>query len=119
MDDLDIRRDFDRQADNISQDVIALFRDFRAQGVAVRDIDEIRRLVADVRAHDFSGNPALLEEEARRALATVEQLELALAKTVQDGTDSVRTSTADEVPDAHRENVADYYRRLGAAGDDQ
>lgn len=111
--DLDAGRDFDRQADNISQDVIALFRELRAEGVSVQDIDELRRLAADIRASDFTGNPALLEEEARRALASVEQLEIALTKTARKDDASVRTGAADEIPDAHKEIVADYYRRLG------
>jgi hypothetical protein len=111
--DLDGSRDFDEAADNISADVIAMFRQLREQGVSAQDIDELRRLAADIRASDFSGNPALLEEEARRALAAVEQLEMALAKTARSGDASVRTSTADEIPSAHKEIVADYYRRLG------
>jgi len=111
--DLDGSRDFDEQADNISQDVIAMFRELREQGVSVQDIDELRRLAADIRASDFSGNPALLEEEARRALAAVEQLEMALAKTARLDDATVRTSAVDEVPSAHKEIVADYYRRLG------
>lgn len=116
--DLDVRRDFDLQADNISQDVIALFRELRSQGVSVQDIDELRRLAADIRASDFSGNPALLEEEARRALAAVEQLEMALSRTARVGSGAVRTSARDEIPDQHKEIVADYYRRLGESDDE-
>jgi hypothetical protein len=116
--DLDGSRAFDRQADNISQDVIALFRELRAEGVPVQDIDELRRLAAEIRASDFSGNPALLEVEARRALAAVEQLEMALAKTARKDDASVRASAADEIPNAHKEIVADYYRRLGQTTDE-
>ncbi len=117
--DLDGGRDFDNQAENISQDVIALFRELRAKGVSVQDIDELRRLAADIRASDFTGNPALLEEEARRALAAVEQLEMALAKTARKNDASVRTSAGNEIPNAHKEIVADYYRRLGQIGDEE
>ena len=116
--DIDGGRDFDEQADNISQDVIALFRELRARGVSVQDIDELRRLAADIRASDFTGNPALLEEEARRALAAVEQLEMALVKTARKDSASVRASAADEIPSAHKEIVADYYRRLGQTDDE-
>lgn len=116
--DLDGSRDFDEQADNIAQDVIAMFRELRAEGISVQDIDELRRLAAEVRASDFSGNPALLEEEARRALATVEQLEMALAKTARQDDAAVRTIAADEIPNAHKEIVADYYRRLGETDDE-
>ena len=58
----------------------------------------------------------MLEQEARRALSTVEQLEMALARVASED-NSVRTNTAEEIPDAHREIVADYYRRLGEADD--
>ena len=76
---------------------------------------ELRRLAAEIRASEWSGNPQLLEAEARRALATAEQLEMALAKSARSE-DRVRSSTVDEIPDRHREIVADYYRRLGEAG---
>lgn len=117
VDDLTVTREFDDQADNISQEVIGLFRTLRSRGVAVQDIDELRRLAADIRASDFSGNPALLEEEVRRALAAVEQLEMALSKTARQGDSAVRTSIADEIPDQHKEVVADYFRRLGETND--
>jgi hypothetical protein len=114
--DIEATRDFDRSADNISSDVLALFRELRGRGVPVQDIDELRRLAAAIRASEFSGNPGLLEEEARRALSRVEQLEMALAKTIDTGDGSVRSNAEDEIPEAHREIVADYYRRLGQAG---
>ncbi|MDH3441685.1 MAG: hypothetical protein OEM63_13080, partial [Gammaproteobacteria bacterium] len=115
--DLDVTREFDRTADNISDEVLSMFRELRGRGVPVQDIDELRRLAAEIRASEWSGNPELLEEEARLALSRVEQLEIALAKTARTEA-RVRTTTADEIPDAHREIVADYYRRLGDAGDD-
>jgi hypothetical protein len=115
-DDLEITREFDRSADNISDNVLSLFRELSARGVPVQDLDELRRLAAEIRASEWTGNPALLEEEARRALALVEQLELALAETAEpDG--SVRANTVDEIPEQHREIVADYYRRLGEIDD--
>ena len=64
-------------------------------------------------AHQFSGNPALLEEEARRALSLVEQLELALSRSSRGASGSIRTTTAEQIPEEHRQIVADYYRRLG------
>jgi hypothetical protein len=113
--DLEFTRELDRRADNISQDVISLFRELRAAGATVRDIDELRRLAADIRASDFSGNPDLLDAESRHALSLVEQLELALARTARKNDVSVRTNATDEVPDEHKEIVADYYRKLGQA----
>ncbi|MGI9260590.1 MAG: hypothetical protein ACR2QR_01070 [Woeseiaceae bacterium] len=113
--DLDVTREFDQTADNISDDVLSSFRELRGRGVPIEDIDELRRLAAEIRASEWTGNPELLEEEARLALSRVEQLEIALARTVRDEA-RVRTTTSDEIPDAHREIVADYYRRLGEAG---
>jgi hypothetical protein len=113
--DLEFTRDLDIRADYLSQEVFNLFRELRAAGATVQEIDELRRLAADIRASDFSGNPALLEEESRRALSLVEQMELALAKTVLKSDVSVRANMLDEIPDEHKESVADYYRRLGQA----
>ena len=113
--DLEFTRELDRQADIISQDVIGLFRELRAAGATIQDIDELRRLAADIRASDFSGNPDLLDAESRHALSLVEQLELALSRTARKNDVSVRTNAMDEVPDEHKDTVADYYRRLGQA----
>lgn len=113
--DLEFTRELNRQADNIYQDVIGLFRELRAAGTTVQDIDELRRLAADIRASDFSGNPDMLDAESRHALSLVEQLELALARTVRTNGVSVRANVTDEVPDEHKEIVADYYRKLGQA----
>jgi hypothetical protein len=118
VEDLEITREFDRSADSISADVLSLFRDLAAAGVPAQDLDELRRLAAEMRASEWSGNPELLEAEARRALATAEQLEMALAKSARSE-DRVRSSTVEEIPDRHREIVADYYRRLGEAGSDR
>ncbi len=117
VDDLYFSREFDLQADTISQDILNMFRELRDAGVSVQDIDELRRLAAEVRAADFSGNPELLERESRYALSLVEQLEMALAKTARQNDRGVRTNNADEVPDEHREIIADYYRRLGQGED--
>lgn len=113
--DLEFTRDLEIRADEISQDVFNLFRDLRAAGATVEDIDHLRRLAVEIRASDFSGNPALLDEESRRALSLVEQMELALSRAARKDAVSVRTDAEDEVPDEHREIVADYYRKLGKA----
>jgi len=111
--DIDIQRQMDRSLDNISEDVIELFRGLRAQGISEEEIDELRRLAGEIRAADFSGNEDILARESRLALTLVEQLELALKKADGVGAASVRLNTLDDIPEAHREVVADYYRRLG------
>jgi len=115
--DLEMTREFDQTATNISDAILSSFRELRGQGVPVEDIDELRRLAAQIRASGWSGNPELLEEEARLALSRVEQLEIALARTTRNEA-RVRATTADDIPDAHREIVADYYRRLGETDDE-
>ena len=115
--DLEFTRELDRQADVISRDVIGLFRELRAAGATARDIDELRRLAADIRASEFSGNPELLDAESRHALSLVEQLELALSRTMRKSDVSVHTNAVDEIPDEHKEIIADYYRKLGNAED--
>ncbi len=114
---LEFAREFELQADIISRDVIGLFRELRAAGATVQDIDELRRLTADIRASNFSGNPDLLDAESRHALSLVEQLELALSRTARNKDVSVHTSAVDEIPDQHKEIIADYYRKLGQAED--
>ncbi len=111
--DLQVARELDRNIDNLSDDVLNLFRQLRESGVPEPAIDELRRLAADVRASDFSGNEALLERESRAALTLVEQLELALARAAREQTTQVRATPAERVPDEHREPVANYFRRLG------
>ena len=116
-DNLEFTRGLERRADAVTQEVIGLFRDLRAAGATVRDIDELRRLAADIRASDFSGNADLLDDESRLALTLVEQLELALSRATRKNEVSVHTNAADEIPDEHKEIIADYYRRLGQAED--
>lgn len=111
--DLEMRRDIETRIDNTSEDVIAMFRELRDAGMSVQDIDTLRRLAAEVRAAEFSGNEDILRQEAREALSLVEQLELSLADAAREGDGTVRAEPADEIPDRHKEAVAEYYRRLG------
>ncbi|MDX1404821.1 MAG: DUF4175 family protein [Woeseiaceae bacterium] len=117
--DLEIVRDLQLRSDEISQEVLNLFRDLRAAGATVEDIDHLRRLATEIRAADFSGNPDLLDEEYRRALSLIEQMELALSRATNKNTIGLRANAADEIPEEHREIVADYYRRLGESEDTQ
>jgi hypothetical protein len=112
VDDLDVSRELERNMDAVSDDVLNLFRELAAAGVPIRDLDEMRRLAAEVRASDFSGNKELLDRESQAALSLVEQLELALASAAADR-DNVRLKVVDDIPENHRETVATYYRKLG------
>jgi hypothetical protein len=115
--DLDVTRQIERGLAAVSDDVLNMFRELREAGVAPRDIDDIRRLATQIRASDFSGNEAILERESKLALSLVEQLELALATAAGDQERTVRSKAVDDIPDGHKETVANYYRRLGEADD--
>jgi hypothetical protein len=114
--DPDVTRNLEREIDTLSDDVMSLFRELREGGLTEEAIDELRRLSADVRASDFSGNEALLAREYQAALTLVEQLELALARAARSRSTAVRAAPAEQVPDEHRKPVADYFRRLGEQG---
>ena len=107
------------QAQDVSQDVLDQLRQIAGTGVDPQDVDELRRLAAEVRASDFSGNPDVLAREARQALGLVEQLELALVEVVVDEAPGIRSDANEDIAEQHRDIVADYYRRLGQAGEDQ
>ena len=114
--DLEVTDRLQRDFDDVSDDVLNLFRDLRSDGVSEQSIDELRRLAAEVRASEFSGNEALLARESQLALNLVEQLELALARAAEAERGSPRASSVDEIPDQHRAPVANYYRTLGEDG---
>jgi hypothetical protein len=103
----------DRQVQNVSQEVSNLLRELQVAGIDARKIDELRRLAAEIRESDFSGNPEILAQEARTALSLAEQLELALARTANSGSVGVRNEVPEDIPEQHRQTVADYYRKLG------
>ena len=119
VDDLEVAPDLRQQAQGVSQDVTALLRALSGAGVQARDVDQLRRLAADIQASYFSGNPDVLAREARQALALVEQLELQLAKAVNGDDQGIRSAVEEEIPQQHREIVADYYRKLGQTGEEE
>ena len=79
-----------------------------------RDIAELRSFAHNLGDGRFRGNPALLEEEYRKMLALLEQLEVKLRRQVElDDKEEVRAIVTETVPEPYREAVAEYYRRLG------
>ena len=119
VDDLEVAPALQQQAQDVSQDVTALLRALSGAGVEARDIDQLRRLASNIRASDFSGNPDVLAREASQALALVEQLELQLAKAVNNDDRGIRSAVNEEIPEQHREIVADYYRKLGQTDEEE
>jgi hypothetical protein len=53
-----------------------------------------------------------------KTLTLVEQLELELDRALNDKKAGIRMHVEDEVPEAYREVVADYYRKLGQVHSD-
>ena len=77
-----------------------MLRTLSNAGADARNVDELRRLAAGIRASDFSGNPDILAQEARQALSLVEQLELRLARTLNDEQPGIRSNAIENIPDA-------------------
>ncbi len=79
------------------------------------DIADLRRFAQDAGDGRFLGNPELLAAEYRNMLALLEQLEVKLRRQVElDDKEEVRVIVGETVPEAYREAVAEYYRKLGA-----
>ncbi len=118
-DDLEPAPELREQTQSLAQNVLDQLRTLAAAGVDPRDLDELRQLAAGVSAADFSGNPEILAREARLALELVEQIELSLARAIEDDRPGIRSNSEEEITERHREIVADYYRRLGDSEEDQ
>ena len=81
-----------------------------------RDVADLRRFAQELGDGRFLGNPDLLEEEYRKMLALLEQLEVTLRRQVElDDKEEVRAIVSQPVPELYREAVAEYYRRLGGS----
>jgi hypothetical protein len=90
-----------------------LTKDLRSRGLYPEDLEEIRSFVRGLPDSRFKGNPKLLEQEYRKMLTLLEQLELQVRRQVEtgDGT-QVRSTATEPVPEQYREAVAEYFRRL-------
>ena len=80
------------------------------------EIAELRNFARELGDGRFLGNPELLEQEYRRMLAMLEQIEVKLRRQVElDDKEEVRAIVSEPVPESYREAVAEYYRRLGGS----
>jgi len=88
-------------------------RELQTGGIYKEDLEEIRRFAQGVPNSKFAGNPKLLQEEYRRLLSLLEQLELQVRRNVEEEQGGqVRTAITEPVPEEYREAVAEYFRRL-------
>ena len=113
MDNADAGETIGPQSERVTENVNALLRRAASAGWRAGQTDEVRRLSASIGQSDLNRNSDLIAREARRMLSQVEQLELALRATIEDDDQGLRTNPGEEIPEAHREMVADYYRKLG------
>ncbi len=81
-----------------------------------KDVFALRQFARDLGDGRFLGNPALLEQEYRKMMALLEQLEVQLRRQVElDDKEEVRAIVTETVPEPYREAVAEYYRKLGGS----
>jgi ElaB/YqjD/DUF883 family membrane-anchored ribosome-binding protein len=78
---------------------------------------DIRSLLRDLRNLDplFSSNDPLLSQRIEAALAGAEQVEMELRRKIDElsgGEGTVRSPSAEPVPQGYQDAVADYFRRL-------
>jgi hypothetical protein len=97
-----------------SQSVPRLTEQLRSQGIYQEDLEDIRRFVRGLSDSRFAGNPKLLQEEYRKMLGLLEQLELQVRRQIEEdkGGNQVRSIVAEPVPEQYRDAVAEYFRRL-------
>ena len=114
MPDAETRREMERAVREGARLVPGITRQLRGSGIDDQELSELRRYVGGLSHDRFAGNPRLLQEEHRKLLSLIEQLELQVRRQVEQdgGGANVRAGVNEPVPEHYREAVAEYYRRL-------
>ena len=87
-------------------------RDAESAEIA-REIDRVLQEVRDIDPRKFKDNPELMERIRNQILPSIEHLELALRKQVDESAKGqVRTPASEKVPAGYGEAVAEYFRKL-------
>lgn len=109
----DSMREID-QGVNLLNGVRAIVQDNpEAQAELQALIDQMRKL--DPRR--FPGNPALVEQMHQQLVSEVDALELQLRRRLdQNQGGTIRNTDPTKIPDGYQASVAEYYRKLSAAG---
>ena len=112
--DAEMRREMERAMRDGSRLVPGITQQLRGSGIDEQELNELRHYVGGLPHSRFSGNPRLLQEEHRKLLSLIEQLELQVRRQVEQdqGGANVRAAANEPVPERYREAVAEYYRRL-------
>ena len=104
----------------IDQGLDLLNRIRAAAPVSSEARQQLQNLIDEMRSLDpsrFPGNPALVEQMHQQLTSQVDMLELQLRKQLeasQGGT--IRNTDPTKVPAGYQESVAEYWRKLSAAG---
>jgi hypothetical protein len=81
---------------------------------------QLQTLIDQMRNLDpsrFPGNPALVEQMHQQLLSNVDALELQLRRQLDESRGgTIRNTAPTKVPAGYQDSVADYYRKLSAAG---
>ncbi len=114
MPDAETRREMERAIREGARLVPGITHQLRGSGIDDQELSELRRFVGRLSHDRFAGNPQLLQEEHRKLLSLIEQLELQVRRQVEQdqGGANVRAGANEPVPERYREAVAEYYRRL-------
>ena len=114
MPDAETRREMERAVREGARLVPGITQHLRGTGIDEQELGELRRYVGGLPHDRFAGNPRLLQEEHRKLLSLIEQLELQVRRQVEQdaGGTNVRAGANEPVPERYREAVAEYYRRL-------
>ena len=114
MPDAETRREMERAVRDGARLVPGITQHLRGTGIDEQELKELRQYVGGLPHDRFAGNPRLLQEEHRKLLSLIEQLELQVRRQVEQdaGGANVRAGANEPVPERYREAVAEYYRRL-------
>jgi hypothetical protein len=106
-----------RQQGQLSGQRLQALRDQLGQG-ALNEVDAAALMELSERLRRTGADPRAMAD-AERMLALVNQLELAVLQSQTAKSDKRTTRSADPVDDSrrYRDNVAEYYRKLGEAND--
>jgi hypothetical protein len=80
---------------------------------------QLQTLIDEMRSLDpsrFPGNPALVEQMHQQLVSQVDMLELQLRKQLENQGGTIRNADPTKVPPGYQDSVAEYYRKLSAAG---
>jgi hypothetical protein len=80
---------------------------------------QLQTLIDEMRSLDpsrFPGNPALVEQMHQQLVSQVDALELQLRRQLENQGGTIRNADPTKVPPGYQDSVAEYYRKLSAAG---